>query len=421
MHRHTSLFIIAVSFGLLAHGLIAEEAIVTLAKELRCDVALPAEVEHGRANDILAKAHHSLPDYSCEGSMECAINSLIAKTLNVAVGEFSVVDIGDTPLRGRSKDPVYIVNDKQGQRQYVVKAFRNPCSPASGFLAEISAMNLIEELALPHVGAIKPLGFGRYCDGCQEWGLLLETAASGKRLDEYIFPLRLPGVALEERAACIKSARSALARMGYSLAALHSIKATSLNRIPSVNLERYTARYGAILGNAFICRELSRHCCMQEFIANVERIKSEALSIPVLYSYWHGDAHFGNMFYDEHADEFYFVDVARMHQSVDYYGQPMQDGALDLQRVEESFRISALEVLSEEEYNSLLADFYQSYAWAAGQLPDSRLLKFYKTFMLLGRLMIYARYVDEKNEVQRLLDKSVFESALKDFKSLIFG
>src|SRR5690606_39165315 len=131
------------------------------------------------------------------------------------------------------------------------------------------------------------------------------------------------------------------------------------------------------------------------FVNYITFIKNETLALSVPFTYLHGDAHFGNMFYFEEEDLFYFIDVARLHKSVDRRGVPIIDGTLDLLRVEENLKIFVIEGLPENIADSLLKTFYQSYSLQSGRIPDTRLLDFYRTFMVMGRLTINSRYNSE--------------------------
>jgi hypothetical protein len=169
------------------------------------------------------------------------------------------------------------------------------------------------------------------------------------------------------------------------------------------------------LDHPFAVQELSKQIPLSDFANYVEEVKRQALRVPVFYSYTHGDPNSGNTFYDPDWDAFYFIDLSGLHPSVDIFKQPLADGALDLVKVEISFRKRVLNVLREELVEELLQSFYEAYEREAGGLPDERICLAYKTYLNLGRLVQYSNYHEIKDPLQRSIKKALFEEAIHYF------
>lgn len=228
---------------------------------------------------------------------------------------------------------------------------------------------------------------GRY----QNWGLLLETKAKGKRLDQFLSPLNK------------NSLEKSLTRLAESLAELHQKKSEVFGTLP---IDKFEEKITKILNNNSLKKELSLHLNFDLFIEYIQNIKKQASSLCIPLSYWHGDAHLGNMFYDEEKDQFYFIDVAKMHQSIDFHKEPLQDGAYDYFRALENFRRISLGTLEEEDYQYLSKIFEQTYL--AKHPLDPTHITFYKTYTKMGRLIEYFNK-----------DDNVFEESVNYFKNVL--
>lgn len=344
---------------------------LNFANEIRLDRTLPTEVEQVRQEQILDEVYHALPNYDSQNSLEEAIIELLKDS---GINDVTLIDVGETEFKGKTSDRVFLVKDQD----YVIKAFKN----CTRLLPEISGLNLIQELKLTYVIPIRPLAVGRY----HSWGLLLETKAKGKRLDEFLTDPHL---------------KKALLRMAESLAELHQIKSPIQGPLPF--LDNYDEKLKKIWDNPALLSELSHHFDLDDFKEYLLSVKKEAMDLSISYSYFHGDAHLGNMFYDEQEDHFYFIDVAKMHQSIDSHSVPLQDGSYDFFRASENFRRLSLGILKEEEFQYLLETFEQAYL--EKQPLDPHHITFYKTYTKLGRLIEYFASMD-----------AVFEEAITYFK-----
>lgn len=381
------------------------QEIVSLAKEYRIDTTLPGEIEAERTKKILEIAYEFIPSYASLSSLELAVQQFVTDTLSNESMEFSLISAAKLGLEGKSHDPVFMILDPRGQLCYIVKAFRNPRESKSKFLPEISALTLLKQLHLSGVACLDPIAFATYSSENGEWGMILESAAKGTRMDQYVLHLSKQDSAIR-----------AFNRMGQSLAMLHAIQSSSIGTLTEETLSKYENKLTKLLNNHFIVDELSLHFPISDFIDYIHTIYDSAVSAPVSLSYRHGDPNLGNLFYDEVQDEFSFIDVAKMHHSVDINGQPLVDGTIDLLKVEEHVRKISLGILKEDEINKLLTAFYEGYEKELGQLPDERLLLFHQTYLKLGRLTRYSRYNEEMDPVKQASEKAIFESAIDYFK-----
>lgn len=393
--------------------------VIYYARQYRFDSSLLDEQEQKREKELVEKAFDTLVHYDTCESLEEAVIKLVVDALSVHPHDFSIIDAKKAGLGGRSSDRVFMIKDHQGQFCYAVKAFKNPQQMPSKFLYEISALNFIEQLNLPHMGTIYPLAFARYRDQNQQWGLLLESLAQGKRIDHSIAQLAEQSLNTKQRQLDLDLICKAFHQMGKTFASFHRITSANLASIPSDIVEKYEKQLSQILDDSIIVNELSNHVSLSHFIQVMEEIKQAALHTPVVYTYFHGDAHLGNLFYNDEQDLVFFIDVAKMHQSIDLYNFPLSDGTVDLLWIEDSFLRHAIGRLTKEEINILLQKFYESYEMEQGQLPDENLLLFYRTYTRLDRLMRYSGSIKGDESAEQVIEKKLFDDAVNYFKTLI--
>lgn len=394
--------------------------IIQYARAYRKDTTLSGEEEKFRQKAILELAIAGLPKYDSERSLEDAVRRFAKDELLLTVGVHTIIDASLTDIGGKSDDPVFLAYDEAGNLCYVVKAFRNPSDLSSKFLPEISALDLIDQLALPGVAPVRPIAFAVYSQENDEWGLLLETAAKGQRLDQYVYQLGALQPASKERLDFLAVCQNAFRKLGEGFAKLHARKSTRPNYLPQQDLEKYDQKLSQILDSPFIKDALQKRFPIDQFVRYTENIKARASHFPIYYSYWHGDAHMGNMFYDQQKEAIYFIDVAKMHQSISIQGEPLLSGTMDLIRVEENLRRKAIGHLREDELQSLVHTFYNAYEQSSGERIEGPVLLFDRTSKKLGRLIEYSRYVHQTDPIKRSSEQAVFESSLDYFSNQIY-
>lgn len=393
--------------------------IISYAKEYRKNTTLPWENEELRQKNILEQVFTCLTKYDSHRSLESAINGFLADEIIFNKYDYTVIDASLTEIGGKSHDPVFLVRDSSGNLCCIVKAFRSPRDLLSKFVPEISALDLIQQLQMSGVVPIKPIAFASYSNQDGEWGLLMETAAKGQRIDQFVYQLGNLVPDSKEREAFLEVCKLVFRRMAESLAELHARKSSQPFSIPERDLAKYVNKVFNILESPFIIEELEKRCSADDFFQYIEKIKANTSNVPVFYSYLHGDAHLGNMFYDLAEDAFYFIDVAKLHLSVSINEEPLLNGTKDLMSVEGNLLRRAIGVLSENEVEALLKSLYETYEKYSGQRLDQDILLFERTYKNLGRLVTYARYIDGEDPIKRSTDQAVFDNALEYFENQV--
>ena len=391
---------------------------IDYARAYRKDMELSPEKENLRQKNILEQFCSSLTKYDAN-SLEDAVYGFLAHELSLNKYDFTIINANLTDVSGKSHDSVFLIRDLNGHLCYVVKAFRNPHDLSSKFLPEISALDFIQQLSMPGVIAINPIAFAICSNQEEEWGLLLETAAKGRRIDQFVYQLAAFTPDSKEREVFFEICQKVFRRMAESFAKLHATKSSRSFFISMQDIDKYNKRLSEVFESCFIIREMENHVSLNAFFQYVEKIKADALNVAVFHSYWHGDAHLGNMLYDDREDIFYFIDVAKLHHSVSITGEPLLDGTMDLVRVEENLRRIAIGLLSDSEVDNLLKSFYDAYERDCSHAVSPPAFLFHKTCKKLGRLVTYSRYVEDENSIKRSLDQSVFESAVEYFENQI--
>lgn len=393
------------------------QEIVSYAREYRKNTMLPSEEEILRGKNILEQVFDRLIKYDEQNSLENAVQGFVADELSTNVYDYTIIDASLTDIGGKSDDLVFLIKDKSDELCYVVKAFRSPRAISSKFLPEISALNFIQQLSIPGVEPITPIAFASYSNQDEEWGLLLETAAKGQRIDQIVYKLGNLEPASKERESFLTVCQKAFQRMAESLAKLHAKKSIQPFSILETDLAKFENKLSTVLESPFIFGEMEKCFSPFDFFKYVEQIKADALKVQLFYSYWHGDANLGNMLYDDLQDTFSFIDVAKLHYSISIEEEPLLDGTMDLVRVEENLRRKTLGLLSEHETETLLKSFYETYEQISGQKLVKQILLFDRTNKKLSRLVNYARYIQEEDPIKRSRDKAVFDSAIIYFKN----
>lgn len=300
------------------------EQVISYAREYRVNPMLTPEEEQQRLKEILSNTYEILPRYETNsGSLSSAVEEFVKDTLLTEVGDttrYTVIDARTTEFYGKSHDVVFLVQDSEGKVHYVVKAFQNPHQSSGRFLPEISAMDLIQCLNYPGTNPIEPLGMAACLEGSEVWGLLLESAAPGKRLDQYVTAIAQETENSETRKQLFDIAVTAFKRMGESLAGLHSVTSQEKLKIHPSLVAKYDDKFNKVLKDTFITSELTKYFPLSQLKQYVNSVKAAALEVPLYRTYAHGDTNLGNVFLDETSGMTSFIDLYAMHQSVDING-----------------------------------------------------------------------------------------------------
>lgn len=165
--------------------------------------------------------------------------------------------------------------------------------------------------------------------------LLLETAARGERLDKFV---RNIGEAedIEMRTYWFHLAKDAYAQAGRALAELHSTKSEKIHFIPSKSVTKMEESEKIVLANPVIIEAINSKISVQAFKHYLEKSLEDALKHKICYTFAHGDAHSENIFYDREDNQIYLIDLVRLHSSVTFFHEPIQDGVIDLIQIEDN-------------------------------------------------------------------------------------
>lgn len=392
------------------------EQITRRAREFRVDRHLSALKEKERQKEILKKVKKILPVYKSSRGLKAALQKFLDNHFAPDHTEIKI-KARKTLKKNEPKDNVFYIFNAAGEMILVAKAFYQPYKISSKFLWEISSLDIIKQKKLSNVSPIEPLACAICSDGKSEWGILVQSVAAGKRMDQFIYDIAALPIG-NQRQEALKSSSKAFARMGASLGCLH-LSNEAISTIPGHRFKKFHKKLNMVLDNPQIVSELNKVCSRDQFMSYIHNIEIDVSKIKVAYSLCHGDAHLGNMFYDEAKDLFYFIDVSKMHKSLCNRGFPLLDGCVDIVRAEENCRRKALGILTAEETENLISAMYEAYSSSTQVRPDLRLLTFYKTRIKLGRLNSYWNYRDQKNIRKQNEEKAIFEDALSYFVARI--
>lgn len=395
------------------------ESIQEIARLSRLNLELSPEEEMQRILTILDEVYCRLPHYKESDDLSSNVGVFLQDALQRDASEYVIVDAVTTAIGGKSKDIVFLIKNQQDQLCFVIKAFRYPRLADSKFLPELSALDALSNLKLPQVGSIEPLAVAICRCEEMEYGLLLETAATGKRMDQYIYAAAENPVGSQERQKSLDLARCAFIRMGASLAHLHRTKSTFLQPFSKEAIAKMNQKRIDILNNPFIIECLQNKIDVSDWNAYLDKMINQVEQITNFASFQHGDAHLGNMFYDADQDLFYFIDVAKLHRSLSLQGEPLLDRTVDILRADENLRRKAIGLLSDEEIEVLLTAYYDAYQQVSGRLLDVRLLECYRAYIKMGRLISYSRYINHTDPALRAEEQAIFDKAIEYFHKQI--
>lgn len=316
----------------------------------------------------------------------------------------------------RRMDQVFLIKDREGRLQFVVKSFAYPRKPSSLFLLEISALDFLRQHHFQNVLPIHPLAVGLGESNGVEYGLLLETAATGKRIDDFIkiyTSEKDPG----QRDHHMNLLERAFIRLAKGLEELHAMKSSKSGIISEWVIDKFISRKDFILSDPFIRQSLEQKMDVSALDSYLESVVAFVQSTPIYFSYSHRDTNLGNLIYDEVLDKIYFIDVAQLHNSISYYGEPVADGLRDLIRVEES--LLKLNLLTTEEAEHLIKVLHATYEEQSQNKINWRFLQFYQDGMKMGTLRHYSRYEQLSDERERSRTKLLFNKAIDYFKDQV--
>lgn len=286
------------------------------------------------------------------------------------------------------KKTTLLVKNSAGNVEFILKLYDNPLTLEGSFLREIFSLEFLNNINL----------FNKVLFSCliairlayiqnRVYGMILESAVKGQTLESYVLEVMNWGAISHERQIALGHAQQAFSRMGEGLAALHANKSKQLATVPIVVLQELQGFLQKItkLRDTVIC--LEKFISMSSLNKFVEKIIVKAKNVPLIPSYWHGDASLKNMMYDIVFNQFYLIDVETFYQSIDKDGQLIGDGMKDLLQMEEYLCKIAFQRLTEQELNILINSFYNSYDRVTVKTPNNKFWRnFYCFYFALRRI-----------------------------------
>jgi hypothetical protein len=380
-----------------------------LAKEA---IALRSDRNQERHKElILAQAIHQLPDYGEHQDLKTAVSLLLKSEMNFDQGD--IVYARETPFYGSTEDEIFFVRDREkGAFLYVVKAFNHPELVSGKLLPEVSAMLFLEELQIETLKGVRPLAAGKCTSAGKPFGLLVESVATGRRLDQYILDITDLPLGDPERIKRFQKVIHIFEVIGRNYAKLQKVN-TSVSKPLTNDLFKK-------LQNQFRNLEHPQIITLLEGKLDLEAVKDEIKSttkqlqdIPFRCAYQHGDPTLKNIFYNEERDGITLIDIHRMHHSIDSSGNPQSDGCFDFVRISEVLKGKICEKLTDEEAQKLREVFKRSFLAEGGYL-DPRPIHLHTLMLRIRRFKNFQGF-DPSN---RLILNN-FEKRVKELKELI--
>lgn len=296
------------------------------AKQLRKSKSHHTRTEKRRLVRLHRDTIRQIPRYR-EETMEASVAAMVRRALKSDA--YTIVNSKETIFGGESKANVFFVYDKQGGMKYVVKAFPRPNYFDTGFLAELSGMALINERDLATVSTVFPIDIGICLHYKSEYGLLLETAAPGKRADQFIQEVMDTSQEDPKRKERLKMACHMCKAAGIGLSEFHGIDDQQRAALQRTGLLRAKLEFDLLL-TPDIKKTLKEQIDLDALGSYMRKQIRNVLKMDSGKYFRHGDAGPKNIFYDHKSKRIYLIDVARVHHFINRAGHPQARGIDDL-------------------------------------------------------------------------------------------
>jgi hypothetical protein len=273
-----------------------------------------------------------------------------SRILGLQAGEFSIKeyradsDMAETGLESH----IYFIMNQKEEALGVIKMMDYANDPLT-YLHEKTMLKKFERLSLKKFQTPKLLGEAIISDVDGEKGLILETVAPGKSLNNLLREYSKT-TSPEEKALIETKLKRGFELAGQGLGEIHKLQPKSL---PSKD---YTERFKRT-----------------EKDLGVEIVKN----LPGPFGIIHGDTHLGNIFYDSKSDKTTFIDVPASENSLQ--GAPV---AYDLAEFLLTFEILGFYYgLTDVEITTLSDAFLDSYRKVGPNVSDETINTYY-TYLL---------------------------------------
>lgn len=390
------------------------EDFAPLAEQYRLDSS-KSEVENDLSRlHVLEEFSKALSPYSGD-TIEAIVRAFFADFKGEEAHSYTLIDIAKIGMNGRSSDSVYLLKDPDGVPRFAVKVFTKPFELKGKLMRELASLLFLAELKLPYIHPIQIFSLGMATHENVTYGLMLEEAAPGKRMDQYLYDLAVHALNSSERVAHLETAKKAVHRMATALASLHSIKSDKPGPLHSTDIKKFEKRLRKALENPVIMAAISREIGIEPFLAYVESVRAKGAELSVFHTYLHGSTHFGNVFYDEQTDVITFIDTGAFVRSFDRSGGPLMSEFIDLLRPERDFYKKGTAVgLSEQELDMLKQEFYYTYEESLGPI-DADAFEFFKVSEVLRNLHSYSDYTKQPDPSFAKLHEILFNNNINYF------
>lgn len=390
------------------------EAYTPFAIRYRFDSTKSKEENDKNRSQVLQELSETLPVYSNSESLEAVVHSFFADYKDKEQSSYSIVTIG---TGGNSEDVVFLVKDQSGKTIYAIKAFAKPFELKGKFLPEFCGYEFLMELNVPGTEPIQPLSLaiGEY--NGKVYGLMLETAAKGKQIDQYLSDIgkNVHGALFDsirdpdgagKREKAFEEAKNALQKLAEVLVEFHETKSAQSGPIPEDDLQKFRKELESLKNEKEVIAEISKKIDFEFILERLDQIEKEVRSVPVFYSFRLGANHFGNSFYDEETGLISFIDIGKMLNSFDHLGHPIGTSYHDLMRAEVDLYRKGAASLTTPEIEELKKNFYDSYENKGGKLE--KVFVFYRVTEHIRALRKSGKYFKEEDPTQRAKGKIFF-------------
>lgn len=296
---------------------------------------------------------------------------------------------------GQLKDPVFFLRDEEGTLQYVVKVFRKPSRANSRILSELSAMECYNNLDLPDVLPVHPLAVAIGESRNKELGFLLESAATGQTLSNWLFNYLWETDPTQQKHN-FEIIKKALYKTGQALGELHSSSPHKKKPLSKQIINEFTSVKRAIFDNQSMCRILKKQVDPQALLARLNKLFKQVNKKAYETSFTHYDTNMNNILYDETLDKVYFIDLASSNPYLTLNGLPNGNPMHDLAKVQMGMIYREIE---KDTLNELISSLYSGYKEKSDCALDCKLIKFY---LALNELKYFNTLKHNDNDKMKL-------------------
>jgi len=305
------------------------------------------ESESGRIDqDKLPEFLCDIPFYEINSSLcqsqaiRQVISNCIEKSLGLKTENFHIKMIGGSGTKGVSGSPVYLIFDHAGTKLIAVlkllpKVVELP--------EELCAIEFLRTLNLEKTNIISILGVGRTKIDNHEYGIVIQSVASGKALDDLMEDV----VSSSEKESAMKLLCEAMASTGGTLAQIHeqtlSKKVQSSFEINShiKAVVDVTNKLNKKIseGNPYLVGSLQ----IKDLDSLLKKMGTSYIQNPGFGAVAHLDAHVGNFFYFQETGYVTPIDISSLSRSFSSEGEGLVSPARDYSYFRKKLHVFGLE------------------------------------------------------------------------------